>query len=78
MTKYDGNCLHGAGPGDPGDCEEPRWEHPEKGKLCLCKEHAVPVLEGKEKAPPLRMTPDYISVPRRTFLLIDPDPDNLK
>lgn len=69
MTKYDGKCLYGAGPGSPGDCTEERWIHPEKGSLCLCREHAIPVLEGREKAPPLRMTFDYQSVGRKTFLV---------
>jgi hypothetical protein len=69
--KYDGKCLHGAGPGSPGDCTEDRWTHPEKGPLCLCEFHAGPVLRGEEKAPPLRMTFDYVSTGRKTFLVED-------
>lgn len=69
MTKYDGKCLHGAGPGQAGDCTEERWVHPEKGPLCLCEFHAKDVLEGREKAPPLRMTHDYVATGRKTFLV---------
>ncbi len=62
--KYDGNCLHGAGPGSPGDCTEPRQEG-----SCLCPHHHAAVVRGEERAPPLRMTYDYVSTGRRTFLV---------
>ena len=61
--KYDGKCLHGAKPGDPGDCIEPRQEG-----SCLCPLHHAAVERGEEKAPPLRMTFDYVSTGRRVFL----------
>jgi hypothetical protein len=56
MTKYDGKCLHDAGPGKPGDCTRSRKE----GSV-LCPEHHALVVEGAEKAPPLRMVHDYVS-----------------
>jgi hypothetical protein len=59
MTKYDGACLHGAGSGTPGDCVLPRREG-----SCLCEEHHERVLAGVEKAPPLRMTYDYVAIMR--------------
>ena len=62
--KYDGKCLHGAGPGSPGDCTEPRKE----GSV-LCADHHAAWERGEERAPPLRMTFDYVSQPRRSWLV---------
>jgi len=60
MTKYDGRCLHGTGPGSPGDCTAPRKE----GSV-LCEDHHAAWERGEEKAPPLRMNFDYVSTARR-------------
>ena len=62
--KYDGKCLHGAGPGSPGDCTDDRQE----GSV-LCQEHHGAVVRGEERAPPLRMTFDYCSVGRKVLLV---------
>ncbi|MCK9567560.1 hypothetical protein M0R72_01260 [Candidatus Pacearchaeota archaeon] len=50
-------------------CREESWDHPEKGMLCLCQEHAELVFAGIEKAPPLRRNRDYQAVGRKTFLI---------
>lgn len=52
-------------------CEEERWDHPEKGPLVLCREHAEEVFRGERRAPPLRHRIDYSSVGRKTFLVED-------
>ncbi len=64
--KFDGKCLHGAAPGSPGDCTEPRKE-----SSVLCTKHHRTWERGEEKAPPLRMNFDYVSVGRKTFLVED-------
>lgn len=50
-------------------CTQPRWIHPERGELVLCKGHAEAVFRGEAKAPPLRRTRDYQSIGRKTFLV---------
>lgn len=50
-------------------CPNPRWIHPEKGELVLCKEHAEEVFAGVAKAPPLRRRIDYSPIGRKTFLV---------
>ena len=62
--KYDGKCLHGARPGDSGDCTEDRQE----GSV-LCPFHHDLVVRGEERAPPLRMVYDYVSIGRKAFLV---------
>jgi len=62
--KYDGKCLHGARPGDSGDCTEDRQEN-----SVLCPFHHDLVIQGLEKAPPLRMVHDYVSTGSKTFLV---------
>jgi len=64
MTKYDGQCLRGAGPGEAGDCSQPRQEG-----FCLCSECLDFALKYGEKAPPLLMTYDYVAIGRKTFLM---------
>ena len=68
--KYDGRCLHGASPGQSGDCTLPRKED-----SVLCEEHHKAVIMGWEKAPPLRLVYDYVSSPRRVFLVEDLPPE---
>lgn len=62
--KYDGKCLHGAGPGSSGDCTLDRQE----GSV-LCPDHHAAVLRGEERAPPLRMVFDYVAVGRKVLLV---------
>ena len=50
-------------------CGEPRWIHPERGELVLCEYHGAEVLEGRAKAPPLRVGIDYQSSARKVFFL---------
>lgn len=66
--KYDGKCLHGAGPGSPGDCIADRRE----GSV-LCEEHHQAVLDGRAKAPPLRMVHDYQGSARFIWLVSTDD-----
>jgi hypothetical protein len=58
-------------------CGEPRWQHPEKGALVLCQDHAEEVFRGEAKAPPLRPVRDYVSVGRKVFL-VEQLPEDLK
>ena len=69
--KYDGNCLHGARPGSPGDCTLPR-----KDGSVLCEFHHEQVVAGREKAPPLLMTHDYQPSARKTFLVYPGDKED--
>lgn len=52
-------------------CSAPRWLHPEKGELVLCREHGLEVEAGLCKAPPLRKNRDYECSPRKTYLVDD-------
>jgi len=52
-------------------CQEPRWFHPDKGEIVLCKEHGLEVAAGLRRAPPLRTRIDYQSYGRKTFLVTD-------
>lgn len=52
--KFDNKCTHGVDAWSNGDCTEPRKE----GSV-LCEYHHQLVVDGKEKAPPLRIMPDY-------------------
>lgn len=49
-------------------CNKERWDHPDKGKLVLCQEHAEEVFRGEARPPPLRVNIDYVSVARKTLL----------
>jgi hypothetical protein len=63
--KYDGKCLHGACAESAGNCAQPRKE----GSV-LCEHHHELWEAGLEKAPPLRMTRDYVATGPR-FLVVD-------
>lgn len=50
-------------------CNEPRWTHPERGRLCVCAYHYGLIEAGVMRVPPLRRNIDYISTGRKTFLV---------
>ncbi len=50
-------------------CPVPRWKHPVKGELVLCRDHAGAVIRGEAYAPPLRQRIDYMVGGRKTFLV---------
>ena len=57
-------------------CQNHKWEHPEKGWLCVCEEHFREIDAGIRRVPPLRKHLDYCSISRRTFI-VDNIPDDL-
>ena len=54
------------------ECPEPRWWHPKAGETVLCRYHLYGYIFWDENAPPLRRGFDYVSVPRKTFLIEQP------
>lgn len=52
-------------------CGGPRWQHPERGELVLCQNHAEEVFRGEARSPPLRPNRDYVASARRTLLVED-------
>ena len=70
MIMFNPKCQH------INCCHNERWNHPDKGMLCLCQYHAELVFAGVEKAPPIRRCIDHQAVGRKVFL-VEHLPDEL-